>query len=110
MAAEKLTVGGGGCCRDLTVVRNLLTRIVSQGTSSSGIPLQGASSSIKHTEGGVLKLVVSKVGRLNLKKTKLSGSARRKLEKAWASQGCTGVYNTGAHGNTQAGCDPDQDD
>jgi hypothetical protein len=52
----------------------------SAGASSSGKPTQGASSSSKPMEGGNLKLIASKVGRLHLEETKLSGSTGRKTK------------------------------
>jgi hypothetical protein len=47
-------------------MRNLTIKVNSNGTSSSGIPLQEASISSKSMEGVDLKLVDSKVGRLHL--------------------------------------------
>jgi hypothetical protein len=81
-------------------VRNLplpSTRVTSLGARSSGTPPQGASSSSKPVEDDDLQQVASKVSRLHLAKTKLSGSARRKLKKARESQGSTG-------GAQQLGC------
>jgi hypothetical protein len=70
--AEKSTGG-----RDLPVERNLPIKDTSQGTSSTGIPPQGASNYSKPMEGGDLKLVASKVVRLHLGKNKLFGSTMR---------------------------------
>jgi hypothetical protein len=78
-AAEKL-MGG----KDLQVV-------ISQEASNSGISPQRDSSSSKHMVGGNSTVIASEVGSFcHLKKTKLSGSAKRKLKKSWVSQGCTG--------------------
>jgi hypothetical protein len=63
--------------RDSPLVRNIPIKVTSQGASSSGTSPQRAINSIKPMEGGDLKLVASKVGRLHLGKTKLSGSIRR---------------------------------
>jgi hypothetical protein len=86
--AEKLTGG-----RDLLVVRNLPSRpikVISQGVISSDIPPQGVTGSSKPVDGGDLQYVASKVGRLHLANTRLSGSARRKLKKARERQSGTG--------------------
>jgi hypothetical protein len=56
------------------------------GANSSGIPLQGASSSSKLDEEGDLQQVALVVGKLHLTKTRLSGSARRKHKKARKSR------------------------
>jgi hypothetical protein len=49
-----------------------------EGGSNSGIPPQTASNTSKAMEGGELKPVDSKKGRLHLGKINLSGSARSK--------------------------------
>jgi hypothetical protein len=75
------SIGG----RDSPIVSNLPNRpikVTSQGVSSSDIPPQGPSVSSKPVEGGDLQHVASKVGKLHLAKTRLSGSARRKLKKS----------------------------
>jgi hypothetical protein len=61
-----------------------LPAIIFQGASNSGISPQGASSSSKPMVRGNSKVVSSKVGKLHLEKTKVSGSVRRNLK----SQGC----------------------
>jgi hypothetical protein len=69
--------------RDSPFVRNLSSlpiKITSLGASSSGTPPQGASSSSKPVEEGDLQHVASKVGRLHMAKTKLSGSSRRSFK------------------------------
>jgi hypothetical protein len=48
----------------------------SQGANSSGIPPPGASNSSKPMEREDLKPVASKLGKLHLKKTRLSVSTR----------------------------------
>jgi hypothetical protein len=67
------------------------------GVSSSGTPLQGASSSSKPVEEGDLQQVALEVGKLHLTKTRLSGSAWRKLKKAGESQGGTGGQQQPRH-------------
>jgi hypothetical protein len=68
-------------------VRNLLQvkpRTPLLGVSSSGIPLQGASSSSTPTAREDLGHLVSGVGGIRLGKKTLSGCARQKLKKAKA--------------------------
>jgi hypothetical protein len=77
--AEKTTGGRGS-----PVVSNLPSlpiKVTSLVASSSGIPPRGASGSSKPVDEGDLQHVASKVGRLHLANTKLSGSARSKLKK-----------------------------
>jgi hypothetical protein len=74
--------------RDWLVQRNLLPKIprVTSKAASCGISLLGASSTGKPVEGQDLKHATSKVGKLYLKKTRLPGSARRKLKTAIGDQ------------------------
>jgi hypothetical protein len=76
--AETTTRGWDSLVRNLT---SLPIKVTSLGDRSSSIPPQGASGSSKPVDKGDLH-VASKVGRLHLAKTKLSGSARRKLKKS----------------------------
>jgi hypothetical protein len=99
--AEKTTGG-----RDSPVAVNLPNgpiKVISQGVGSSDTPPQGASSSIKPMEGGDLQ-VASKVGRLHLAKTRLSGSARRKVKKARERQsGTVGLQQPGHLSSPKSG-------
>jgi hypothetical protein len=90
-------------------VRNLPNRpikVISQGVSSFDIPPQGASSSSKPVEGGDLQHVASKVGRLHLAKTRLSGNAGRKLKKARERQSGTGGLQQPGHLSLPKSGDP----
>jgi hypothetical protein len=56
-------------------------KVTVHGVSSSGIPPQGTGNSRKPIEGGDLKLVACKLGRLHLGNIiKLPGSTRRKFK------------------------------